>query len=313
MVGGVGGNGAASMFKGMLIWVMKLEIGVLKMALAVKKWMSGASESVAWQYAMAIISGAVDMVVSGVKMLWSFLKMCGKALSAMGAGDALTWLLGIISQLVDRVKEFADELTSVFEDAGGNIIEGLVKGIGAATHLVFDAIKILGKGLSGAFKDALGIHSPSKMFAAFGGHIGAGLQGGIRASAGGVMRASAGLGAATHVGAVAGLRGASGIGGGAGSIGASMGRSFGVGASPSLYKASASLMSLPNMLSGMGSEGARAPMGQGGRGGGGNTINITIEGAGKDAKNVAREVMRELEDILEGEVLISGAPLLEPA
>lgn len=347
LVGGSAGKGAESMFKGMLIWVMKLEIGVLKMALAVKKWMSGASESVAWQYSMAIISGEVDVVVASVKMLWAFLKMCGKALSAMGAGDALTWLLGMITQLVERVKGFSDELTAGFEEAGGNIIEGLVKGIGAATHYVFDYIKILGKGIGNAFANAIGAKSPSLMFSKFGGHIGAGLQGGIRASAGGVMRASAGLGAATHIGAMGGLRASAGVGGGAsigGGVGGGFGlsRSLGIGGGGSigggfniakslgiggsaglgglmsggnpLFKASASLMSLPNMLPGMGAGSARAPMGaQGSRGGGGNTINITIEGAGKDAKSVAREVMRELEDILEGEVLISGAPLLEPA
>lgn len=66
---------------------------------------------------------------------------------------------------------------------GKAIIFGIVEGLKGGVGLLWDAIKDLGKGIKDAFAKALGIHSPSTVFAALAENIPAGIAVGVEAGA----------------------------------------------------------------------------------------------------------------------------------
>ncbi|QMV75012.1 phage tail tape measure protein [Comamonas piscis] len=117
-----------------------------------------------------------DDVVGGAKMLWEDLT------SAIGSG--LQAVMG---------------LTSQFFNAGANIIQGLVSGITSRIAAVRDAVGEVASSSIGWFKEKLGIHSPSRVFAELGGYVGEGAAQGITGSSGLVRNAALGMAAATLV------------------------------------------------------------------------------------------------------------------
>ena len=75
--------------------------------------------------------------------------------------------------IIDKVKSID------LKDIGKNIIQGLINGIGSMASAVVDKVKSIGKSISNGFKDALGIHSPSKVMANIAKWIPAGIGEGI--------------------------------------------------------------------------------------------------------------------------------------
>lgn len=84
---------------------------------------------------------------------------------------------------------FGVELPARFSDFGGMLLDGLVNGIRAKFGAVKEAIGNLGDSTVAWFKEKLGIHSPSRVFAQLGGFTSAGLAQGIAAGAGGPLAA----------------------------------------------------------------------------------------------------------------------------
>nr|WP_269750402.1 phage tail tape measure protein [Novosphingopyxis sp. YJ-S2-01] len=76
---------------------------------------------------------------------------------------------------------------------GGQIIAGLVRGIRAAPGAVWNALKDVVLGGVNGVKKLLGIRSPSRVFAAIGGHVTDGLTLGIRRGTGDVLGEMGGL------------------------------------------------------------------------------------------------------------------------
>lgn len=70
-----------------------------------------------------------------------------------------------VPQIVDKIIEFFRELPKRIVDIGKNVIEGLWEGIKGAKEWLSSKINEFCDGFVGGFKDALGIHSPSKVFA----------------------------------------------------------------------------------------------------------------------------------------------------
>ena len=66
-------------------------------------------------------------------------------------------------------------------DLGRSIWQGIVSGLKGGAAWVVDAVTSIGEAASGAFKAALGIHSPSKAFAELGAAIPAGVTVGVQA------------------------------------------------------------------------------------------------------------------------------------
>jgi hypothetical protein len=95
---------------------------------------------------------------------------------------------------------FGIELPAKFTEFGGNMVAGLVTGITGAFSSVKSAITSLGDSAIGWFKEKLGIHSPSRVFAVLGGFIGQGAAQGIegeRASVAGAVARLAGAASIT--------------------------------------------------------------------------------------------------------------------
>lgn len=84
----------------------------------------------------------------------------------------------IISSIVGEFKKLPDELRKL----GKFIWDGLINGLKDAWSTVTNGIKNFTDGFVNGFKDALGIHSPSKLFEQFGIYIDQGLANGIAAA-----------------------------------------------------------------------------------------------------------------------------------
>ena len=84
----------------------------------------------------------------------------------------------IVSSIVGEFKKLPDELRKL----GKFIWDGLINGLKDAWSTVINGIKSFTDGFVNGFKDALGIHSPSKVFEQFGIYIDQGLANGITAA-----------------------------------------------------------------------------------------------------------------------------------
>lgn len=86
----------------------------------------------------------------------------------------------IVSSIVEEFKKLPGEL----EKLGKFIWDGLINGLKDAWNTVTDGIKSFTDGFVNGFKEALGIHSPSTVFAELGGYVVEGLANGITGSLG---------------------------------------------------------------------------------------------------------------------------------
>lgn len=111
-----------------------------------------------------------DGIKNYTSVFWDWIK--GVAISA-GQGIAdffMTWsLLGIIIRNWDSITSFMSGLASSFVTIGGQIMDGLIQGFVGRIALLKDAINGVGENAIGWFKEKLGIHSPSRVFAELGG------------------------------------------------------------------------------------------------------------------------------------------------
>ncbi|NWD44455.1 phage tail tape measure protein [Pseudomonas yamanorum] len=90
--------------------------------------------------------------------------------------------LGLVYQAFAGVLSYLGiELPSRFTEFGSMIVNGLVNGLISGMGLVKDTIVSIGDSTIGWFKEKLGIHSPSRVFAELGGFTMAGLTQGLEA------------------------------------------------------------------------------------------------------------------------------------
>ncbi|QZC96543.1 phage tail tape measure protein [Pseudomonas sp. ERGC3:05] len=110
-----------------------------------------------------------------------------KAGFSSGIGGIITVLvnfspLGLIYQAFAGVLSYLGvELPSRFTEFGSMIVNGLVNGLLSGLGLVKDTIVSIGDSTIGWFKEKLGIHSPSRVFAELGAFTMAGLTQGLEA------------------------------------------------------------------------------------------------------------------------------------
>jgi hypothetical protein len=90
---------------------------------------------------------------------------------------------------------FGVDLPANFSEFGANLIGSMVEGMKAKFIAAKDAVVGFGRNIAGWFKSALGISSPSKVFAGFGDNIAIGAAMGVARSAPAASRASAGMAA----------------------------------------------------------------------------------------------------------------------
>ncbi len=105
---------------------------------------------------------------------------------------------------------FGIELPGKFTEFGSQIMNGLVNGIVSGIQAAKDAIGAAADSVTGFFKEKLGIHSPSRVFAEFGGFTMQGLEQGLSGSedgpvsaVGNMAKKLAGIGAGLTLGSAA--------------------------------------------------------------------------------------------------------------
>jgi len=89
-------------------------------------------------------------------------------------------LMGALYNIVAPVlRWFGFDLPEKFSEFGANLLQGLVNGITSRVGAVREAIVSVGDSVVGWFKEKLGIHSPSRVFADLGGYTMSGLEQGL--------------------------------------------------------------------------------------------------------------------------------------
>ncbi|WP_339511934.1 phage tail tape measure protein [Pseudomonas sp. RL_15y_Pfl2_60] len=137
-----------------------------------------------------------DTVGPYFKGLWAELKQGFSG----GLGDMATTILnfspvGLFYRAFSGVMNyFGAELPAKFSDFGAMLIAGLVSGITGAMGSVKSAITGAGESTIGWFKEKLGIHSPSRVFAELGGFTMAGLSQGIERNQNGPLASITSIG-----------------------------------------------------------------------------------------------------------------------
>ena len=135
------------------------------------------------------VTREVPKIISNV--ITFFKELPEKISSAIyGAYQSVSdWANGMIQKASEVIPEVIDNFVSFFESIpdrlkalGKNIVDGLYNGVKDAMHLVADKAGELADGFVKGFKDALGIHSPSKVFYAIGEFVDKGLANGISAA-----------------------------------------------------------------------------------------------------------------------------------
>jgi len=105
------------------------------------------------------------------------------------------------NRMLDKVKEWKDKIIGWFSDAGSwlyesgkNIVQGLIDGATSLLSKMGDFfLDALPGWVKDPFKKALGIHSPSRVFAEYGQNIGQGLVDGVQSMSQQVQAATSGL------------------------------------------------------------------------------------------------------------------------
>ncbi|MGP3283871.1 phage tail tape measure protein [Serratia bockelmannii] len=141
----------------------------------------------------AQVTSAFSSAWSGIKSAWGsvtgwFSGVWGSIKTAFNGGIVgigkliMNWSpLGLFYKAFAGVMSwFGVDLPKNFTDFGGNLIAGLVNGIGNKLAAAKDTIVNFGNSISGWFKETLGIHSPSRVFMGFGDNIGQGAAIGLQ-------------------------------------------------------------------------------------------------------------------------------------
>lgn len=187
---GIKSLGAVTAFKGLgtaLLWVGK---AVLFIGRALLMNPIG--------IAVAAIAGAAFLIYKYWEPIKAFFLGLWTQIQA-GFSSGLTGILGLInnfspigmfySAFAAVMNYFSVELPTQFTGFGGMLIDGLISGITGKLGAVKEAISGVGESTIGWFKEKLGIHSPSRVFAELGGFTMAGLEQGLTGNQGGPLSA----------------------------------------------------------------------------------------------------------------------------
>lgn len=142
------------------------------------------------------IKSAIGSIATGVVNVWSTIK-ASFDLGLKGILQLITGFnpLGLFYQAFAGVMNyFGAELPGKFTEFGGMIVNGLVRGLTAGLGAVKGAISSIGDSSIGWFKEKLGIHSPSRVFAELGGFTMEGLTKGLEDGQKGPLNALSSMG-----------------------------------------------------------------------------------------------------------------------
>lgn len=189
---------AAGIQGGVLSTVMRLLGGAIRFVGSSLLWMGRMLLTTPIGLALTAIAVAAyliyrnwDQVKAFFIGVWNEIKAAFSGGIGGVAALILNWSpIGIFYRAFAGVMSwFGVELPSKFSEFGANIVHGLVNGITSAASYVKDAVVGLGERTVSWFKEKLGIHSPSRVFAELGGFTMAGLEQGITGNQDGPLSA----------------------------------------------------------------------------------------------------------------------------
>lgn len=175
---------AEKFFKQLIIESLKLEVNVLRL----NKWFK---ETFGADFTSKI--DLASTAITAAKVAFGLLA-AGVAITAAGIVAVVAAVYAVQEAIKSGLK-WIDSLKEAFKTGGWSalgsaIISGLVDGLKAETSRLWTAVTTIADGVKNAFKGALGIHSPSKVFEGFGKMTGAGFERGVEASSGGANAAA---------------------------------------------------------------------------------------------------------------------------
>jgi tape measure domain-containing protein len=147
-----------------------------------------------WETILNVVRGVLQtigqVVISGLGLVANFV---GSTLASIGRFFADTWnnvvngvsgmignVVGFFSGLIGKITGAIGNAGSALFSVGKNIVQGLIDGIGSMMGSIGRAVmNIVPEAIRGPFESLLGIHSPSRVFAAYGVNIGQGLINGM--------------------------------------------------------------------------------------------------------------------------------------
>ena len=141
-------------------------------------------------YALRYVKFYIDMAAFKVRMFWH------EYVQPM-----IDNVVDGFNRMLDKIKGWKDNVIGWFKDAGSwlvdagkNIVQGLIDGATSLLSRLGDFfLDALPGWVKDPFKEALGIHSPSRVFAEYGQNIGQGLVDGVQSMSQQVQAATSGL------------------------------------------------------------------------------------------------------------------------
>ena len=152
---------------------------------------------------VAVLAGAAYLIYTNWDQVKAYLLGMWAEIKAgfdAGFGGIITVLanfnpLGLVYRAFAELARYLGfDVPLQFTEFGNMIVRGLINGLLAGLGQIKNAISTIGESTIGWFKEKLGIHSPSRVFAELGGFTMAGLQQGLVAGQGGPLGAISDLG-----------------------------------------------------------------------------------------------------------------------
>ncbi|MCD4483751.1 hypothetical protein LQR31_04580 [Chromobacterium vaccinii] len=143
---------------------------------------------------VGVIVSHWDAISTGASAAWEWIKNIAVSAGSGIADFFMNWtLLGLVVKHWDSIASFLGGLAAKFMTIGSQIMQGLINGFLGGLATLKNAVNGVGESAIGWFKEKLGIHSPSRVFAELGGYTMAGLQQGIADNQAGPLGAVAGM------------------------------------------------------------------------------------------------------------------------
>ena len=186
---------AKAFFQGMVIGALFIIVAVLRLRQVFADAFGGIRTHIDWVKVAMYAGIAVVVALTGaaIALAAAFVIVAAALLIAsipflllvaliVGAVVGIGYLIAILSVGFAKVVGFLRGLD--FAAIGQQLIAGLIDGITSGVGLVIDAVKGLGQSAMAALKSTLGIASPSKVFAEFGGYTAEGFAQGVEGGSG---------------------------------------------------------------------------------------------------------------------------------
>lgn len=208
-------SGVKSVFSSVVRWITQYLMNWTPLGFIVAHWNDLKAITLAvWELIKAgIISAASSVVdffmnwtlVGVIVRHWDTIKAAAGATwnwiagTATAAGRGITdffvnWtLLGVVVRHWDEITRFMSGLVGRFTTIGGQIIQGMIAGFSGGMSAMRQALNNVGESAISWFKQKLGIHSPSRVFAELGGFVVQGAAAGIDGERQRVARAALGV------------------------------------------------------------------------------------------------------------------------